>query len=644
MHRCLLAATRPNSITHNREFTQDRGRVKRQSTQRRTAHQTGAPRPKQDAAPKAESPASSNRLALLGLCLLSAVLSVPLFAPWSFWPLGYVAFVPWLVAIARADRRRWAYLGSYLLGAAFFLFHFRWLYATTPEGYVAASLLYLALAFPLGAWPIRHLYRGHGVRLTFVFPVVWTAIEILRTYNPLGFPWFFIGHSQIRLLPMIQVADLAGVYGVTFVVAMVNGLLADLVLERIARRESPAGPPDSAASPQAGQEPSTRGPQRRRPGLAPCTLTALVFVAGTFGYGAYRLHTSRFTDGPLTAVLQGDFLLAAVVNDPNGATDAQKEDAYFDLIAKAVADRPELDLIVLPETPWGMYLNREWRQAKPQYAFWHDEWVHWSRRLGKSIVVGAMAEEPQPKGTYPPQHRYNAAYLYTPGEPEPQRYNKIHLVPFGEYVPFRYSKHFRFIYEFFAFGPWNPWGRDGYEYSLTPGREFTVMKLPQAASGRNGRFGVTICYEDVIPRIFRRFVYGNGDGKRVDFMLNISNDGWFGHGTQQAQHLVNCAFRAVENRIGVARAVNTGISGFVDPDGSWRDLVQEPGRRLHAGGMGHRVATVKLDSRLTVYSRYGDVFGLACLGLTLLAMGESSVRAFRRRRERIRERAGSGKS
>lgn len=608
-------------------------RVKQRKTQRKTNQNAGRGSPHDSRAATPAPPASRiGRLPLLGLCLLSFLLSLPLFAPWSFWPLGYIVFVPWLIAIAATASWRWAYGGSYLLGVAYFLFHFRWLHEVTPEGYVAAVLLYLALAFPVAAWPIRHLYRVRRISLTVVFPVVWTGVELLRTYNPLGFPWFLLGHSQITALPMVQIADVGGAYGVTFVVAAVNGLLADIVLSRLKvdRPAAPAGP-ESSGSPASATVP--------RPGLGISAPLAVGLVLATFVYGQYRLGQSSFSEGPLTAVLQGDFLLRAVLDDSDAASDEQKEQAYLELMAEALAEEPDLDLIVLPETPWAMYLNREFRLARPRMSFWHNRWVNVTQQIGKNLVVGAISSEPQPPGTYPDTHRYNSAFLYTPEQTEPQRYDKIHLVPFGEYVPFRYSRYFRFIYRFFAFGPWNPWGRDGFEYSLTPGDEFTVMKLPQARDGHNGRFGVTICYEDVIPRIFRKFVYNPREGKRVDFMLNISNDGWFGHGTQQAQHLVNCAFRAIENRVGVARAVNTGISGFVDPDGTWRDLVQEPGRRLHAGTAGYSVAPMKLDSRITIYSRIGDLFGAVCLILTGVAAGDWLVGAVQRRRARKRSRA-----
>lgn len=550
-----------------------------------------------------------SRGVILLLTAVTWVLSLPMFAPWGFWPVGYVVFVPWLLAVALSSRAGWAYLVSYLLGAAFYLMHFRWLYDTTPEGYLAASLLYVAPLFVPVAWVTRHLHRTRGWCLAFAFPLVWTAQELAHSRGPLAFPWFLLGHSQYRLLSMIQVADIAGAYGVSFVLAAVNGLIADLLLRSFFKRR--------------GKKKEER-PLKLR--LAIAFGVALPVLA--FLYGQFRLHQGGQAEGPKVAVVQGDFPLFTY-EDPGEpvATEEVKREAYLRLAREAASGRP--DLVVLPETPWSMTLNAEGagtvesRRARREFARLAEE--HQT-----SIVVGGMSLEfnkDHSPTAYPRFRRFNSAFIFRPEGGEPARYDKINLVLFGEYVPFRYSCHA--LYRFLNEGPWIPaaWRQDGFEYSLDPGRDYSVFPLgapttTRAAGTATGAvatsFGITICYEDVIPQVFRRFILDPEGTKKAGFMLNISNDGWFGHGNQQAQHLVNCAFRAVENRVGVARSVNTGISGFVRPDGSWHDLVQAEGRRLHAGGTGWRTAGVMIDPRITFYSRYGDVLPVAW---SLVAVG-----------------------
>src|SRR5690606_6226126 len=102
---------------------------------------------------------------------------------------------------------------------------------TTPPGYVVGSLAF-ALYFCLAAWLVRHLYRRRQIPVTFAFAVAWILVEMMRSRGALAFPWFLLGHSQIRLLSFVQIADVTGVYGISFAVAMVNGLVADLLLRR----------------------------------------------------------------------------------------------------------------------------------------------------------------------------------------------------------------------------------------------------------------------------------------------------------------------------------------------------------------------------------------------------------------------------
>ncbi len=590
------------------------------------------------------------RWTVVGLAALTWLLSLPIFEPKSVGLVAGIVFIPWTIAVCLASRPRWLYLVSYLLGAAFFLTHFRWLYATTAPGYVAASL-YLAIYFPLAAWPVRHLYRNRRISPAFVLPVAWVAWELIRSRGPLEFPWFLTGHTQVRRLILIQIADLTGAYGVSFVVMMINGWIAERLLRaiQIRRGGKPADPPAASAA---------------------SAIALLLVVGGTVLYGRYRLNYQETAPGPRVAVLQGDYLLSASTEGNDGPLrnkppandpidhelrrlpiEADKRLTYLDLINQAAAESP--DLMVLPETPWYMYLNRELRElpktkifgqlSKKEQDFYrrrgvqsqlqHQEIAGLAARHDAHIVVGSLAEEKQPPDKYPAEHRYNSAFVYAPdGDAEPLRYDKIHLVVFGEYVPFRDSKHFFWLYRFLNDGSWNPWGAGGYEYSLRWGNEYTTFPMrARSMDDQEFRFGVTICYEDVIPEVFRGFVADPDGSKRVDFMVNISNDGWFGHGGQQAQHLANCAFRAVENRVGIARAVNTGVSGFIKPDGSWYSLVGSSDRDPQVGGTGYRVDQVWIDPRVTFYSRHGDVFALACVALALIGTADSIAFRWRRR-------------
>jgi len=572
-----------------------------------------------------------NRWPIVALAVVTYLLSLPMFEPRSFWPVGYVLFVPWLTAVCIAGRPGWVYVISYLLGAGFFLTHLRWLCVTTAPGYLLGSL-YLAACFPLGAWPVRHLYRKRQSSVAITFPIVWTALELMRSRGPLNFPWFLVGHSQVRFLTVIQIADVAGAFGVTFVVTMVNGWLVDLLLRPIL---------------------IWRGGRAKPPRVGPIgTVVMLTVLGATIIYGQVRLGAREAIEGPRVAVLQGDYPLS-VGHDPNAPGPTEKRRTYLGLLADAARDAP--DLTVLPETPWTMYLNRELRElpSSPIMADLnqdeqrsyllraessrrqHQQFRDLAAQYQSYIVVGSLSEEKQPKGAYPKERRYNSAFVYTPGAKEPARYDKIHLVLFGEYVPFRQSERLFWLYRLLNDGPWNPWGREGYEYSLMAGTEFKTFPIQCRSLGGDAfNFGITICYEDAVPHVFRKFVVDADGNKRAGFMLNISNDGWFGRGSQQAQHLAACAFRAVENRVWIARAVNTGVSGFINSDGSWYGLVGNSSTEPRAGGTGYRTARVMVDPRVTFYSRHGDVFALGCAVLAAAAAVDALFAGLRERRRR----------
>ena len=590
-------------------------------------------RPAKSAARTKEIVAAPHELkqwwAVFALALLTLMLSAPVFAPLSFWPSAHIMFAPWLVAVVLTPRRRRAYLVSYLLGAAFFLFHFRWMMNTTIAGYLAGCFLGLGLYFPLTAWLVRHLHRRRGVPMMVSFPVVWVALEWVRSIGPLAFPWFLTGHTQIRLLSLVQIADVGGVFLISFLVCAVNGWVADRIVLWKRHRVDP-----TTATPR----------------FIPIGATVIVaLLAASFAYGRYRLNTREVTPGPRIAVLQADFVLHAT---DLGETTQKKRAKYLALLDKAASAEPKPDLVVFPETPWPQYLNQESRETREGYHQFqgmkavatnhHRMMRSLVDKHGLPLVIGGFAAEPLPVGSHYERNLHNSAFFYRPEIEEPQRYDKIHLVPFGEYVPFRESSALQWLHRLLNDGPYNPWGvprkqegqfmvpdwkwqwpwssspwlpwgPGGNDYSMTHGQESSIFALPaKSLDGKAVNFGITICYEDVTPSVFRQFIIDEQGAKQAAFMLNISNDGWFGHGTQQAQHLVNCAFRAIENRVPVARAVNTGISGFVESDGTWHDIVTgEPGK-LKAGGEGVSISQVSIDPRVTVYSRMGDLFAVIC--------------------------------
>lgn len=515
-------------------------------------------------------------LILTGLSLLACCLMFPPIA-WGW--LGYVSLVPWLVCVCTAERARPMYLISWLFGVGYFYINIRWMIPVTAPGY-AAMCFYYSLFLPLVAWPIRHIYRRYHVSVALTAAIAWTAIEYLRSIGPLAFPWVLLGHTQYRLLPVIQISDLFGVYGVSFFVALINGWIVDLLIQpiRVWRADHLVRFPLGTAA------------------------TAIVLV-GTIGYGAYRLSAHADSAGPRIAVVQHDVPMYV---DGEKASRLRQESifrGYLHLTEQAAARKP--DLIVLPETAMQGYINEEFLAATPEdldkiqqrryppgtypgYMAYvqresravRDAFQTLCTKTGVPLLVGSLAMEWKPKDIPPRAEAYNSAFLLLPGKERPQaRYDKNHLVIFGEYVPFRYTHHWLYAW----LNSITPWGAMGIEYSLGFGEGFKTIIFDAASRGMRCRAGTLICYEEIMPYIGRAFCLGRdgqADEKNADLLLCISNDGWFLHSAELEQHLAAAVFRAVENRVSIARSVNTGASGFILPSGAIESRVELAKERI----------------------------------------------------------------
>ncbi len=534
------------------------------------------------------------------LCAVSWALSCLIFPDINIGAVAFVCLTPWLVAVCTAERARFLYFASFLFGFGFFAVNIRFIRYVTNEGYLALCVMYGAL-FVLAAWLIRHGYQRRSWPVCLVAPIVWTAFEFARSTVPFGgFPWLILGHSQYRFLTFIQIADVFGAYGVSFVVVMVNGWLADLLVQPIlfSRRE-------------------------RKTHLPAGSVITLGAVAATLIYGLAQSSGSDLAPGPRVAVVQHDFLQLVEPRPGQRFDPDDVFDSHLELARQAAAHDPRPDLIVLPEAIISYcYANDDFLRAD-RVALDEMQKQRFGTRVSQGYLAAVQREAQRMVGRiqeltnetgvpmivglpaleFEPASRrvdaYNSTYMFLPGSAGPvARYDKQHLVLFGEYVPFR--DKYPAIYQFF--NRLTPFGKEGYHYSLSSGSGYRVFEFEAASQGgKSFRAGTPICYEEIMPYVARHFVRGDtsvGERKNLDMLITVSNDGWFYYSHELEQHLSGAVFRAIENRIAVARSVNTGGSGVIWPNGKVHSRV-----RLSAEQLSHLDA---VDAALAKLAAVGE--------------------------------------
>jgi apolipoprotein N-acyltransferase len=513
------------------------------------------------------------------LSLLTPVALTLCFPPFYLWPLALLSLAPLSIcALHHPLKFRWL-VWYYLLGLAYFIINLYWLSGVTGAGYLAACA-YQGTYFPLYAVLMSLLARRLNCPAVLAVPIVFTALEYLRCTLFTGFSWFPLGAALAPAGLLLQSADLFGIYGLTFMACIPAGLLTDVFYH--------------------GQS----GARRRSRRLIAESLAVLGLLILLLGYGAFRLSQNTFSPGPRIAVLQQN-IPENLKNAGDINSDKNLFDSYMALTREAVQQHP--DLIAWPETMVPGYLNTDWLNLSPgvfspgpgqdqlvedqQFA---AELTGFSHSSGVSLLVGSSAIYFDQEGR--PDERQNIAVLFTPtlGE-DPVFYAKRHLVPFGEYVPLAYWPVLHRL--LLKLTPLD------FDYTLTPGNQWTHFVLQ--AGGQVWHFGVPICYEDAMPEPSREFVKPDQGKKRADFLVSISNDGWYQSLAELQQHLQLDQVRAVENRVPIARSVNGGYCGFIDSNGRVFDLVMVNGQSAFVSGIA--MAQLSIDSRISPYSRYGDI-------------------------------------
>lgn len=482
--------------------------------------------------------------------------------------LAFFSLIPLLHALRITPSRRAGIIGGYVSGVVFFVPALAWLIPVTVAGWLALSL-YCAVYFAAFALVVRWAVRFPPLWTAVLLASSWVLLEYIRGIAFTGFPWLLLSHSQYNFGTFIQSLDSVGAYGLSGIIVAINVLLYE--------------------------------GWRRKQGQ-PLLFASIIFGAICI-YGYARSHTVRLRPSLHVAAVQ-----AAVPQEMketlNGNYDPEAVLTRYVSQTQNLA-REKADLIVWPETiflpPYTLNVNpdaledhyakyaRAAQSALREVAESHEAYVLAGASTYLPADLGYVAD-PVRAAQIPPaafEQRYNSAVLVDANGDYVDRYDKMHLVPFGEYIPL--PNVFPFLAKFIPF-----------DVSLIAGERRTIFRVPGELGA--AQFGVLICYEDADADMARHLRNAG-----ADFIVNLSNDAWFGE-SELGQHFVSAQFRAVENRVGVLRNGNNGITGIIDPLGHVQTELGKiiDGKFVMRDVMGHLEGQMFITDSRTVYSRLGD--------------------------------------
>jgi apolipoprotein N-acyltransferase len=483
----------------------------------------------------------------------------------GFPPLGFLALVPLYVALAGLSSPKASALVTGLFGAlqhgltSFWLWFFKdfrlWTLGST-------TLAYFAVYAVLGLYLWLAAARGGRAR-PVLFAIAWVSFEYQKSVGFLGYPWGLLPYSLTSAVPFLQVADIAGIYGITAFLALSNAAIAEILL----------------AAPRSG---AGGLPARYRAGYLGA---AVMLTLAALAYGIGRMAEPIPRTGGFRAVL-------VQTNEDSWVDEEEKAlGATVRLARRAVESSPEKpDIVVFSET----LLRRPYAEFRSYYAKHpaSDPLVSFIKDSGAWLLTGApvILDWSSYSGT-------NSAVLIDPGANFVDSYAKTHPVPFAEAIPFWDVAFFRnFIQK-----------TVGLESGWVTGTEYKVFSLP--AAGGALRFGAPICFEDAFPDVCRR-LYLRG----AEVLINLTDISWSKTRSAEFQHWAAARFRAVESRRTLVRSTNGGVTCVVDPYGR----VMESLPLFEEGAL---VVDVPVFDQggLTAYVRFGDWFAIGDVLLSALA-------------------------
>lgn len=461
-----------------------------------------------------------------------------------------IALVPFFHFIG--GKRPWdAFFGGYFTGMIWTVGTLYWIGWATVTGLIGVIIV-LPIFFGGISWLLNWLIKSWGRRALWIAPFVWTGMEIMQSAGEIGFPWNQLANSQTNLIPFIQFASIFGAYGVGFWIVFINVLIFMLI--RYLRNHQPKF-------------------------CLFITFLLLLVLVVPWIYGEHVLKNENDNPGQdlQISLIQGNI-------DPYKKWTPSFVDSNFVVYEDLTLQTQSVDpgLIVWPETATPCYLRYRFQYLLKIRAI--------TDRLKSPILTGSPDYEWNEKGK---AITYNSALLIQPERSDIQRYYKKHLVPFSERIPG--IDMLPFIYK---------WLSDIHldVGNYTPGDSVHVFHV-DPKDDISYRFGTAICYDSVFPFHVRDLVK-----KGAQFIVIITNDGWFGHTSGPYQHASIAVLRAIETHRWVARCANTGISGFIDPYGRY----QQKSKFNHTALL-HQTIFLKNDNTLFIlYGMYFKIFVFVC--------------------------------
>ena len=451
-----------------------------------------------------------------------------------------------------------------MCGLVFFAISASWLTTLTWPG---TLLLVLYFAIYIAAWAVAaHALKTpagggdawlgslHNLRVCILGAAAWVAMEWLRGIIFPAFGWNGLGIAQHKNIPLIQIADITGVGGISFLVAMTNLMLA-ATIKRLAMEI---------------------GRGARRPHYDFAITLALVALAWIYGLRSIFQPAPESTEMTFAAIQAN--ISQEIRNNP--ALEFDVLDIYKNQTLSAIAMQP--DLILWPES------------STPNPLLGHQMTWDLVRGLAQQhkgdLLLGTVH--------WGEDGDFNSIALLTVQGKEAQLYHKIHLVPFGEYVPLR--EEFPLLSKIVG---------DLVPSDFNPGTEYKILNM----EAKPVKLGPLVCFEDTLGDLARHFAL-----KGAQLFVVVTNDGWFLKSAGSSQHLQNAVFRCAETKLPMVRAANTGVTCAIDRHGVVRETLRDDDGSTFMQGVLFGKISVPSHPQPTFYARYGEIFSILCFSLSVV--------------------------